>query len=1221
MQVLDNSDTKIKEIIHVSDLHIRLLKRHDEYKEVFTKFYSKLEELVTKNVCLVITGDIFHTKTTLSAEAVDLCSEFFKRCADILPTIVIPGNHDFIMSNRNRLDNISPIINALNHNNIFFLKESGLYKFRNILFNHFSAFDENEQEKYTLYKDIPEKEKYLNDYIIGICHGALNSAFNSAGYEFNHRNLNPEIFDGHHIVLLGDIHKQQVIQEYDKKNKKPLIIYSGSLIQQDHGEPLENHGIVYWKLDTTPTAEFIDIKNDYGFFSIQVESGKLVTEFPIGLPKNLRLRTLCCDTLPSQLKDVISDLKEKYNIVEVSYIHADCNKNISHALKTNDFNIFNILDIDYQNNLIDKFLKSKQVDQRIIDKVKKLNETTNAKILKEKKINNIRWKPKKFEFDNMFSYGEGNVVDFTKLKGIVGLFAKNASGKCVRKDTKIDIEFNKEEIIKKLGHFPKKLTNETTIETVYNIFKKYGDINLSVKTPFGYRHIEACDITEKNSVVVKVTLSNGMTLFASPKHKLKINSSIFVEIENLKVNDIIQTSSGNSKIKEIKVLNHREDLYDIQVEKVKQYYSNGIVSHNSSVLEALTFCVFDKFSKGNKASDIINNQKDGFRCKFNFEIGGVDYFIERSGNFTKKGNVPVAVKFYKIVNNTEVPLNGEMRRLTNDIIRDYLGNYEDFILTVLSIQNNKLGSFIDLTQSERKDMICQFMGLTIYDQLLEITTEEFKETNVLMKTMDLVELDSKKDVFNTKINESKKSLNELTTLLKNTTDYCNTLNEKVIELVKSIDKSAQFSYNITDLNSKKIQCETDINNINTTIQNLKNTETNLSNEIEELENKYNSLLQSHNITNVDSIYSEYSKIDSQLKDKKMEIDILKNLVKHKLDKINRLKNHKYNPDCEYCVNNEFVQDALKAKEELDDDKLKSDNLLIEYTNIENNLKQYTNILKVCEEYKSVVRIKENKEKEKLKTSNAILINENKHSDANNQLKSIVEKIEDYHLKESIIKSNNKINENINNVNVEIKEIKNQMYEINSNIVKLSTEIGQYELQLKLVNDEINKYKELETTFHAYNNYLLCINRDGIPYELIQTAIPTLENEINNILRQIVEFTVSLQTDGKNIITNIVYDDRSWALEMSSGMEKFISSLAIRIALTNISNLPRPNMLCIDEGFGCVDTDHLDQMGGLFAYLKNQFDFIWIISHLEQLKDIVDIQVEIEKENGFSKIYV
>jgi DNA repair exonuclease SbcCD ATPase subunit len=124
-----------------------------------------------------------------------------------------------------------------------------------------------------------------------------------------------------------------------------------------------------------------------------------------------------------------------------------------------------------------------------------------------------------------------------------------------------------------------------------------------------------------------------------------------------------------------------------------------------------------------------------FRCKFNFEVNGSDYFIEREGKADKKGNVKVDVKFYKIENGNEVPLNGEARRSTNDIIRDYVGTYEDFILTVLSIQNSKTGSFIDLGQTERKDLLCQFMGLDIFDQLYTIANDKFKETNAWLKNI------------------------------------------------------------------------------------------------------------------------------------------------------------------------------------------------------------------------------------------------------------------------------------------------------------------------------------------------------------------------------------------------------------------------------------------------------------------------------------------------------
>jgi DNA repair exonuclease SbcCD ATPase subunit len=100
----------------------------------------------------------------------------------------------------------------------------------------------------------------------------------------------------------------------------------------------------------------------------------------------------------------------------------------------------------------------------------------------------------------------------------------------------------------------------------------------------------------------------------------------------------------------------------------------------------------------------------------------------------------------------------------------------------------------------------------------------------------------------------------------------------------------------------------------------------------------------------------------------------------------------------------------------------------------------------------------------------------------------------------------------------------------------------------------------------------------------------------------------------------VYDnDNYWPLELTSGMEKFIASLAIRTSLINITSLPRPNFLAIDEGFGVLDSDNLNSMYMLFDYLKSQFGFIMCISHIDAMRDVVDKLVEIKKENGYSKI--
>jgi len=50
-------------IAHISDIHIRLKDRHDEYKEVFDRLYKELK--TQKPDRILLTGDIVHSKITL----------------------------------------------------------------------------------------------------------------------------------------------------------------------------------------------------------------------------------------------------------------------------------------------------------------------------------------------------------------------------------------------------------------------------------------------------------------------------------------------------------------------------------------------------------------------------------------------------------------------------------------------------------------------------------------------------------------------------------------------------------------------------------------------------------------------------------------------------------------------------------------------------------------------------------------------------------------------------------------------------------------------------------------------------------------------------------------------------------------------------------------------------------------------------------------------------
>ena len=125
---------------HIADTHIKNLKYHYEYRIVFEKLYEKLKE---EEVDYIIhCGDIAHTKTQLSPEFVEMCTNFFRSLADIAPTYIILGNHDGNLKNSNRQDALTPIVDALGHPSLFLLKESGEIQLDNgFSFNVLSVFD------------------------------------------------------------------------------------------------------------------------------------------------------------------------------------------------------------------------------------------------------------------------------------------------------------------------------------------------------------------------------------------------------------------------------------------------------------------------------------------------------------------------------------------------------------------------------------------------------------------------------------------------------------------------------------------------------------------------------------------------------------------------------------------------------------------------------------------------------------------------------------------------------------------------------------------------------------------------------------------------------------------------------------------------------------------------------------------------------------------------
>ena len=237
-----------------------------------------------------------------------------------------------------------------------------------------------------------------------------------------------------------------------------------------------------------------------------------------------------------------------------------------------------------------------------------------------------------------------------------------------------------------------------------------------------------------------------------------------------------------------------------------------------------------------------------------------------------------------------------------------------------------------------------------------------------------------------------------------------------------------------------------------------------------------------------------------------------------------------------------------------------------------------------------------------------------------QLSIVDDKINLYHEQEKDIIFNQDLQKDINDSQGRSDWLEVEIEAVDRKLTAVNGEVKVLETNRRNILSNIKKVEELEGKYSAYQYYMDAIKRDGIPYELITKAIPTIEGAVNDILSQIVDFSMILEMDGKNINCYIVYDDDNvWPLELSSGMERFISSLAIRVGLVNVSNLPAANFLAIDEGWGTMDSDNLNSVYNLFQYLKSQFQFTMIVSHIDSMRDAVDTLLEIKKENSFSNV--
>jgi exonuclease SbcC len=180
------------------------------------------------------------------------------------------------------------------------------------------------------------------------------------------------------------------------------------------------------------------------------------------------------------------------------------------------------------------------------------------------------------------------------------------------------------------------------------------------------------------------------------------------------------------------------------------------------------------------------------------------------------------------------------------------------------------------------------------------------------------------------------------------------------------------------------------------------------------------------------------------------------------------------------------------------------------------------------------------------------------------------------------------------------------------------------LEQTALAEERSVYEELRTAF----------GKDGVPAMLIEASIPEIENEANELLSRMTDGRMHVRFDtqrekvtgGVKETLDILIADELGTRDYGtfSGGEAFRVNFAIRLALSKL--LARRagaqlRTLVIDEGFGTQDSSGRERLVQAINAIKDDFDLILVITHIEELKEAFPVRIEITKTGSGSQVEI
>ena len=1163
-KIIENN-LEIEVIYHLGDIHIPgTLEREEEYENVLNKTIEMINMDKRKKM-IVICGDLFHDKTKPYQEANILARNFMQGLGDVVETIIIQGNHDINIDNENRKDSIkSALLQLKTKYPIHYLTENKIYKINGINFG---------LTKMTNEFPTPTGIKNLFELYIGLYHGTLYKSRTDEGYEFNNSSkIKGSDFKDYDIVMLGDIHKYQYL------NKEKTIAYSGSLVQQNFGETINNHGMLLWDLKTK-TSKLIEVPNDY-IYKTHLITDILDYEIPDITNKLCRLRILYKGVKRLDLIKYEKEIKMRYNIIQ--FVKQEITEDIKINKNMKEEEIMNKKFMDIYRD----FLKINKLteNQKVSEMLENIIDEEQKKVSKEKKEIKIH----ELEFENLLTYGSNNKINFDKLGGINILAGVNGLGK----SSLIDI----------------------ILFTIYNECSKgEGKDILNIRYDKGYSILRLELNGEKYTIYRGINKGKtSVCLLKEYAEKHTINNEL-KRIENEKKNKL-KVKNNNIIIK--------DDIQEKTIQNEKNICESGKFNIDKQIKT-----LFGEYKDMIMTSVILQNgtnfmdldYKDQKKILTN--ILGLNLF-ENVRTFCSQKHRNYTTNILKIIEKeiTNIEYN-DLIKNENNLLNEIDKNFKNINQEHYDLLKEK--HIIEYKLNDNR--IINLDKIICEKKMLEKKNEKFNEEMEVLNLNEKTKLEEDKNKYEKNIEHIQIIINELTKeIKKSNSDNNEKLKKEKVQLEKNInmlnDNINNLNENINKLSVKNNEILNTIlinkNGINKIKKEYENDKKNIlkkMNDKKMLEKSIN-LQKENNKELLKHIFSDSCECCKTNKMIHEQIGYLEKIIKlQKEMEIFKCDEKDINLIDEKLIllenyeNNINEINVNKLKIETFENKLKYENkniLLIEES-IKININNEVINNKIQEQ--KIILLNNKKQLENVKEYEKISNEYNKNLVRITECEKIINEYENN--KENIVKINEiKIKEN--ELNEEIKKISEEKKNLLNKIFKYGIEKTKQEklqTEYKIHQETTNIYKEIINLFE-----------NGFTDYVMSKQLITLEKKMNNMINSLAGYEIKIIIENKSIKfyklskkhNKIVIDEdfdnvddtKNINLKSLCGYEKIIFNISLRLALNNMNTIVKNNFIIIDESFSGADSINIHKFSHILDIIKKEYDMCIIISHIDEIKN-------------------